>query len=816
MLPAESVDAFRLSLTKGAYSLLLGSGVSLDSTNGDGESLQSASALARALCILKGAPEATSLARVAALLDPEEVSRHITVPYSRCTPGPTIAPIGRYLWRRIYSFNVDDAIEALYSTAHTQQSLTSINYCDPYYTPLERSELPLIHLHGFVGRPGEDYVFSVRDYARIMRENNPWMHVLSELISTEPFIISGTSLSESDLEYYLSSRSQTTPRRDRGPSILVEPYPNVVTRADCDRHGLILVEATFSEFMNWVMGLVPAPPTVHDLTIPSAATKLISDSVGNSAKLRFFTAFESVVPTDRQRSPEPTPFLYGRPPEWSDIQSAADIIRMPVTTWTNAALARLQRPPQVDPGAVIFSGDPGTGKTTFLMRLGYELARSGTPVFFKRSLANVDVEATRECLRALPRRCVVVIDGLADHAQRIAELFDDPAVRSKSLLIASERVYRLGFVETVFGRTPDLDPQPLTEWSVEDHRRLIERFREYGLVGDSEAVRLPGAFASKIATDPVAVAVCRILSDFRPLADITDSLWRDADITHRLPFLCVAIAEYCRSGGVLYSMLQNVVSLKTNVGDLFAPSAALRLTPNPSDDDYVTTWNAAVAQVLLERIATREPELLRTAFIRLAASLAPLVNRQAIMRRTAEARLAGRLFDVDTVITPLLGPLAEDFFVRVQQDWQWNSRYWEQRALLVLETDLESAVRYARHAVAIESHPFPLTTLGKVLLRRMESSTRPDADFSEAFDVLTRAIRSEVHRSRVTIHPYSTLFAGIVRYMELEGPINGPMRQRIEQLMADAQDEFYRDAQLRDQIARVDMLLNASPNSRGD
>lgn len=76
------------------------------------------------------------------------------------------------------------------------------------------------------------------------------------------------------------------------------------------------------------------------------------------------------------------------------------------------------------------------------------------------------------------------------------------------------------------------------------------------------------------------------------------------------------------------------------------------------------------------------------------------------MRRSPEARLAGRIFDADKIVKPLLGSAAEDFYVSVQKQWEWNSRYWEQRALLAADTDLHIALQYARYAVAIEFHPF--------------------------------------------------------------------------------------------------------------
>ena len=75
-------------------------------------------------------------------------------------------------------------------------------------------------------------------------------------------------------------------------------------------------------------------------------------------------------------------------------------------------------------------------------------------------------------------------------------------------------------------------------------------------------------------------------------------------------------------------------------------------------------------------------------FTKLANGIAPRVNRKAIRMRTPEARLAGRLFDADKIVAPLLRAHSEDFYVAAKDAWEWNSRYWEQRALLIADCDI--------------------------------------------------------------------------------------------------------------------------------
>jgi hypothetical protein len=225
-------------------------GSPLTAANGRGEFLRSADELRRDLCKLTGVGETTTLTRAYALLSKPQVEQQIIGGISNCVPGPSLRLLPLFLWRRIFTFNVDDVLEKLYAPA-AKQTLVPLNYKAAFEPTPERRELQAIHFHGSALWPGEGFVFAATEYVKVMSGLNPWMHLLSEILATEPFIIAGTSLNEIDLEYYLSYRNSATPRRGRGPSLLIEPRPDAATRADCDRHGLVLVQAKFGEFLEW-------------------------------------------------------------------------------------------------------------------------------------------------------------------------------------------------------------------------------------------------------------------------------------------------------------------------------------------------------------------------------------------------------------------------------------------------------------------------------------------------------------------------------------------------------------------------------------
>lgn len=719
--------------------------------------------------------------------------------FSNCTPGPSLRSLPLFLWRRIFTFNVDDVLEHLYAPA-AKQTLVPLNFKAAFEPTPERRELQAIHLHGSASWPDEGFVFAATEYVKVMSGLNPWMHLLSEILATEPFIIAGTSLNEIDLEYYLSYRNSATPRRGRGPSLLIEPHPDAATRADCDRHGLVLVQAKFGEFLEWLRSKFPSPPSVQDLIVPDVGA-LFSPSVTPAQLLRFFSDFELVAGADQPTPSAPSSFMYGREPDWRDLQQHFDIERA-----DNADLRRfvdMTSAPNARRLGVLLD-EAGTGKTTAIRRLAHDLAKSGLPVLSIRTLSRVDASNAIECLsQCTAPRVILIVDDFADHAEQVTDLMEATSITTRFVIMAAERGYRREYLDVLLEELPRIAGH-LKSFSLNETEQLLEQYRRFGLVGDSFATRSPRDFAAQIHKEPIAIQVCRILNDFRPLERIVESLWLASQDEDRLPYLCVALAQYCYSAGVRYSILQAIMGPMKPIGRLMA-QVPLRLAESAVHDDFVVAMNATLAERVLRRVADRENDILSAAFKGLARALAPHVNRKAVMRRSPEARLAGRLFDADKVVKPLLGSSAEEFYVSVQKLWEWNSRYWEQRALLKAESDLATGLQFARHAVAIEKHPFPLTTLGKLLLRAMESSPSGRSSvFDEAFEILSDAIESAVQRSRISVHPFGTLLKGAARYLEIGGVLSSEQRTTLNEYRTEARSRFSGDSMIEEALRRLD------------
>ena len=350
---------------------------------------------------------------------------------------------------------------------------------------------------------------------------------------------------------------------------------------------------------------------------------------------------------------------------------------------------------------------------------------------------------------------------------------------------------------------------------------LIDKYTDFGLVGSSRAISERELFSRELAEDPVAVACCRILNDFRPLRRIVSDVLADAGDRDVNRYVMAALAEHCCRVGARYSILAGALDVN-GMRDQVSIQHPLPLALTASGrSSFIVPQNSTFGTEVLRNFAYTNPSRMLDVFVRLANAIAPRVNRHAIRRRVPEARLAGRLFDFDDVVHKFLNEQSLHFYRRTQAAWQWNSRYWEQLALLHLGTfysnqttsegtdALDTAVQHARHAVSVETHPFPLTTLARTLLAQMtiEGTGPARSCFAEAFDRLDTAIRLEREWGRIAVQPFVVLFRGSTQFLEADGELTGTQARRISELLDEADQRFRRDTEVQAVISALRPLL---------
>ena len=406
-----------------------------------------------------------------------------------------------------------------------------------------------------------------------------------------------------------------------------------------------------------------------------------------------------------------------------------------------------------------------------------------------------------------------IVDDFADQVTAVPDLLTE-LEKKDVVFVAAARSYRFNYIKQVMGRSP-FDTIERIPFGTIEAERLIEKYSDFGFLGDPTILRQKLSFARKIATDPIAVACCRIMKRFEPLERIIEDVVGDASEKELNRYLCAAIAQRCFSGGIRYEIL--VASLAPEgIKEQFESANPLPLSYSDPARMFVVPQNTTIAERVLLRASVRDRKRLLDVFVALASEIRPRVNREAIRRRTPEARLTGRLFNYDDFTRDLLGDNSELFYWKIHDIWKWNSRYWEQVALLNLskfqvsptsEEGLEAlakAVQHARNAVAIEHHPFCLTTLGKILMSQMLAPEHSMTDiFAEAFEKLSQAIELEIRWRRSSVQPFMSLFTGTLRFLERNGVLTNLQRDKIRAFLIDAEERLPRDTELPTYIAAI-------------
>jgi len=336
------------------------------------------------------------------------------------------------------------------------------------------------------------------------------MVVLTQFMRVEPFIIAGTSLDEVDLEYYLAHRTAVTSRNDRGPSILIEPYPDHVTERDCEKYGLLLFKGTAEEFLDYINTSVPDRPTPLELVSPQTQN-LFPAGVSKRSIISFSSDFE-LVPETATRNLKASNFMFGLPPTWSDLAGNLDVSRQMTANLVADVEARLTDP--TIQNRVIFLTDvTGAGKTTLLRRVAFEIAgKRSAKVLLCSSLSRVEAQLSASLIDMIDDPVLLVVDNIADQANAIADTVER-LDKNDVVVLCSDRNYRSSYVLNAFS---DLSVKAIGGLTLDliESQRLISTYLNVGLLGNPDALQNPSAFASQLEHDPIAIAACRILNDF--------------------------------------------------------------------------------------------------------------------------------------------------------------------------------------------------------------------------------------------------------------------------------------------------------------
>ncbi|MBI2186825.1 MAG: SIR2 family protein [Acidobacteria bacterium] len=757
---------------KGQVALFTGAGFSFGVTNSRGAEPPDAITLAQQLAAecnwpYNGEPLPAVYAQAEDHLGTKNLRSFLESLYLNLKPAAWHLDIARLYWSRIYSTNIDDLVEQAYARGGVQK-LRSIVCPAPFLEADEfYAEVQCIHLHGAVADHSKPLTFTAEHYAEQTAVGNVWYQQLVEDLQSKSVIFVGTRLNEPPYYHYLRLRSERPAgaRELRAKCFIVGPQSSPIMRREFERQGYAVIDATAEEFfaalVPRVSELVHTNRDIVRAKYPHMFARLSNDILDAQAELLRQFDFVSVIETGTDPAPR-TMFLLGAEPTWADIAYNIDAQRG-ITEHLNQVLADLPKGVH----ACVLMGPAGSGKSTCLRRVAYELARNGHTVYFAKGLRRLELKPLLALSENLgDRQVFVFVDDAVQHLTKLNEAISELPNPNITFVIADQSHLlkpRLGEIKI---KPALIEAMPALNDA--DCEAILDKLDHFGLLGvltgRPRAEQL-NAFlirsrkqllvAMKEATSGrgfdiiIAQEYGSLASPAARLAYVVACLvhHHGPPIRRRHLLACLDGTDYERAS-VLKSQLIDVVIPKYD-----------------NDDEYLIPRHRVIARQVVTESAARA--VVQDAIVRLIRAIAAEITPQNITRRTIEYQAFRGILQFDQMRL-LFGDaydLIDSVYNEVKPYCDKNFLYWLQRGRLEVHFDhFETAQNYLDASLAIRESYQAWHYVGVLKLKR--AAAEPEEGIAqqlaeEGEDILRR----QMHERADDSYPKAALIEHKLRYL---------------------------------------------------
>ena len=480
-------NLIRTAMLDGRAMLFLGAGASQGSVNSVGMSPPMGSELAALIAAKVGWPYAneplgTVYAAAKDVLG-SELDLFLRAHYKSVKPSAAYETIARFPWSRIYTTNIDDALEAALKR-HSKQRI-SIKYRDDQVEDKDQllGRLEYVYLNGSIGRPDSGYVFSAEEYGNASARQPLWYEEVAADYLQCMFIFIGTSLAEPVLYHHIE-RFKERAGKASPQSYLIVPHASPIQIASFGSYHLEYVEGSLAAFAEWMTATFaefPGPIDIAQNKIPELRV-LLSKKPGDQQQ-KYAQLLQSVQLVTRQEissnaSQHPSgtirPFYKGFKPNWRDI-----VDNVPAVLTQYSKTLKVVRV-GVSEGKRLLAlvGPAGSGKSTLLKWLALALADEGARVYF----LGRDAERVSEILTELEkangeREIFVFVDRLDPLRHELGYVLD----KSRRIVLVggeSKNVWHNRLLANV--PTDKTVSIPLDEIAEADADLILEKLQLFG------------------------------------------------------------------------------------------------------------------------------------------------------------------------------------------------------------------------------------------------------------------------------------------------------------------------------------------------
>lgn len=769
LMGKDRYEAFMRGVVRGKYHVLLGAGASQGATDSEGAALPLGASLSSEIVStfdIAGAEYANlrrvySAARTKVSSTGESMPEFLQRRFLRTVPSNWMSDFCQFSWAYIWTLNIDDCLERAYAnTAGARQKLLSISWTERHRTPRSgQDEVLLIHLHGKAARASreDELVFDISAYLKASQPQHRWHSLFGDYYPSEPFLVLGASLDEEiDIQSILEQGHLNASAKE--PSVIVNKTITPLAADEYRSYGLVPIEATVDELFAAIkqnLGRFVSEISVDESNQLSQVSQEVISFLGQWTRLDDTTAVHS---DDRHD------VYAGHEPEWSDVRNEL-IANRAIVPAIAADLTKLLSPGRSE--LILMTGGIFSGKTGALLTLAQRLLDLRFQPYIYSASVTLEVGAVVWWLQHYPRT-VLLVDNAYDFALDVAKLMS--AVETANLSARVLLVEREGRAKSVEYELDSVDwkkrrlGDALTDNEIV---ALIEKLTKNYRAGDLTTMNDGQRFQYFVGHNRQLFSAMAALERGRGFeARVKDEYAAITDDRSRQLVCLASLGSYLgygiplsvvpRATGLTVSEIEELAS-SINISDLLFIKGT-----------SIQPRHRVFATLLIEMCLSKDERF--DIAVALAEAIAPHVSPAAIGERSTYYRLARALMS-HTLLAEMF-EMDHDrvlkWFRQVEKNFDWNARFWEQRALAASAAGRhEPAYSWAKQAVRVREDSYTLNTVGTVLMRRAlseASATSWPAESWEAAELSLREARSSANSE--SGYPFETFFTYTVRLLE--------------------------------------------------
>lgn len=437
----------RKAYEKGELVLLIGAGSSLTSLDQNGDKLLSSGAFSKIIAEEAGwqysGEPLPSVYSAAKNVLGNGLNDLIARLYKHCKPSHEYLTIAKYTWPRIYTLNIDDALDkALVS--NSPQKVNIRNRSDKVY---DRDQLfnglDYVKLNGSVDKIDVGLIFSQDEYGRASAMVPLWYRELAEDFFRYTFLFIGTKINEPVFYHQIARYRSETKSKERR-SYVITPSATQIEKNNLMTLNLEHIPGSLGDFASWLTANFPIPLGPVDIAYNRnpALRELFSKATAKD-KEKYASIFDDIVVVSRQYLKSYTEmadkqkirsFYKGFKPDWTDI---LDDIPAKIGS-TKKLYEKIKNLLENQINLFVVTGPAGSGKTTLLKQVALMLSENdGIPCYFLEKPTSKLRELIIELEKLNSSRFCIFYDRLDSHAVDLKHIIEDRHLQN-GLFIGSE------------------------------------------------------------------------------------------------------------------------------------------------------------------------------------------------------------------------------------------------------------------------------------------------------------------------------------------------------------------------------------------